>query len=181
VDGGTAYRVVAGVNHRTRRVPAVIEGAGPLSDGLDDCREDDSNDVGGDVSQLVYGSVDEFVRERLRHMYTRPVGCGNATTDGRLPGGDIGKQSLVSRPSGERGNTSPGRSHLSKRVVAEYVDHHMPIPAWSVRTLKGPVRTRRTAAICGAAYGLVPRILHVRSPGSAPTVYLSGLASANKR
>ena len=31
-----------------------------------------------EAPELVYGSVDEFVREYLRHMYTRPVGGGNA-------------------------------------------------------------------------------------------------------
>ena len=47
-----------------------------MSDVLDGFREDDGQvDVAPD---LVYGSVDEFVREYLRHMYTRPVGPGNA-------------------------------------------------------------------------------------------------------
>ncbi|GAB2705851.1 hypothetical protein BKA24_000524 [Microbacterium marinum] len=48
-----------------------------MSDLLDDFR-DDGDDVDEPTPELVYGSVDEFVREYLRHMYTRPVGPGNA-------------------------------------------------------------------------------------------------------
>ena len=51
-----------------------------MSDELDAFREvDDAAAVdAGEAPELVYGSVDEFVREYLRHMYTRPVGGGNA-------------------------------------------------------------------------------------------------------
>ncbi|UUE22524.1 DUF4913 domain-containing protein [Microbacterium sp. J1-1] len=49
-----------------------------MSDVLDDFREDDDPDDVDEAPDLVYGSVDEFVREYLRHMYTRPVGGGNA-------------------------------------------------------------------------------------------------------
>jgi hypothetical protein len=45
-----------------------------MSDLLDDFRDD----VDDPAPELIYGSVDEFVREYLRHMYTRPVGPGNA-------------------------------------------------------------------------------------------------------
>ena len=50
-----------------------------MSDVLDDFRDDgDAADVDEEAPGLMYGSVDEFVREYLRHMYTRPVGGGNA-------------------------------------------------------------------------------------------------------
>jgi len=50
-----------------------------VSDVLDDFRDDgDAADVDEEAPGLMYGSVDEFVREYLRHMYTRPVGGGNA-------------------------------------------------------------------------------------------------------
>lgn len=47
-----------------------------MSDLLDDFRDDDNVDE--PTPELVYDSVDEFVRECLRHMYTRPIGPGNA-------------------------------------------------------------------------------------------------------
>ena len=48
-----------------------------MSDLLDDFREEDDDDL-EETPTLVYGSVHEFVREYLRHMYIRPVGPGNA-------------------------------------------------------------------------------------------------------
>lgn len=59
-----------------------------MSDAIDSFRDDDDLIVSEDGSaaldppeappELFYGSVDEFVREYLRHVYTRPVGSGNA-------------------------------------------------------------------------------------------------------
>jgi hypothetical protein len=59
-----------------------------MSDAIDAFRDDDDVLVSDDGSaaleppaaepELFYGSVDEFVREYLRHVYTRPVGPGNA-------------------------------------------------------------------------------------------------------
>jgi hypothetical protein len=48
-----------------------------VTDVLNDFRDDDAVDI-DDAPALMYGSVDEFVREYLRYMYTRPVGGGNA-------------------------------------------------------------------------------------------------------
>jgi hypothetical protein len=46
---------------------------------IDSIREDDDDGPAGEsvVPQLFYGSVDEFVRERLIHMYKRKVGPQN--------------------------------------------------------------------------------------------------------
>lgn len=51
-----------------------------MSDGLDDYRDEPeaAESDPKDAPQLFYGSVDEFVRERLIHMYARKVGGGNA-------------------------------------------------------------------------------------------------------
>jgi hypothetical protein len=47
---------------------------------FDDYRDDDeASDEPEEGPQLFYGSADEFVRERLIHMYTRRVGGGNAS------------------------------------------------------------------------------------------------------
>ena len=48
---------------------------------FDDLRDDDIDDVepAEAAPQLFYGSTDEFVRERLIHLYRRRVGGGNAT------------------------------------------------------------------------------------------------------
>ncbi|MBG6240196.1 cytochrome P450 [Mycetocola sp. CAN_C7] len=47
---------------------------------LDDFRdEDDSPEEPNPEPELFYGSADEFVRERLRFMYSRRVGGGNAS------------------------------------------------------------------------------------------------------
>ena len=41
--------------------------------------EDDENAAAAKEPTLFYGSADEFVRERLRYMYARRVGPGNAS------------------------------------------------------------------------------------------------------
>ena len=41
--------------------------------------EDDKNAAAEKDPTLFYGSADEFVRERLRYMYARRVGPGNAS------------------------------------------------------------------------------------------------------
>jgi len=46
---------------------------------FDDFRDDeDLEDNVEEIPQLFYGSADEFFRERLRYMYSRKVGGGNA-------------------------------------------------------------------------------------------------------
>ena len=40
--------------------------------------EDEENAAAEKEPTLFYGSADEFVRERLRYMYARRVGPGNA-------------------------------------------------------------------------------------------------------
>ena len=59
-----------------------------MSDAIDAFRDEDdpivnddgaaSLDSAAEAPELFYDSVDEFVREYLRHVYTRPVGAGNA-------------------------------------------------------------------------------------------------------
>ncbi|MFD1716029.1 DUF4913 domain-containing protein [Amnibacterium flavum] len=50
-----------------------------MNDALDQFRDEHSVASGHRRSAaLVYQSADEFVREYLRYMYTRPVGPGNA-------------------------------------------------------------------------------------------------------
>ena len=44
--------------------------------------EDDENATAEKEPTLFYGSADEFVRERLRYMYARRVGPGNASFRG---------------------------------------------------------------------------------------------------
>ena len=51
---------------------------------IDAFRDDDGDDDGENATAekeptLFYGSADEFVRERLRYMYARRVGPGNAS------------------------------------------------------------------------------------------------------
>ncbi|MEC5152630.1 DUF4913 domain-containing protein [Cryobacterium sp. GrIS_2_6] len=49
---------------------------------FDDFREDENaneTEPAEETPQLFYGSSDEFVRERLIHMYARRVGPGNAS------------------------------------------------------------------------------------------------------
>jgi hypothetical protein len=47
---------------------------------FDDYRDDEDATVPEETTPtLFYGSADEFMREHLRHMYTRRVGPGNAS------------------------------------------------------------------------------------------------------
>ena len=87
------------------------KGSLAMSDLLDDFRDD----VDQPTSELVYGSVDEFVREYLRHMYTRPVGPGNARYRWLRTDGVTLRRSPASRACGAPGSTCdstrrPGRA-----------------------------------------------------------------------
>ena len=48
---------------------------------IDAFRDDDDENAAAAEKEptLFYGSADEFVRERLRYMYARRVGPGNAS------------------------------------------------------------------------------------------------------
>lgn len=90
-----------------------------MSDLLDDFREHDDTTGVDDVPTLMYGFVDEFVREYLRHMYTRPrwsrkrpVSVGGrlvaAPRSGRPPRG----------PVASMGAPSPGSRYRCEHLVA---------------------------------------------------------------
>ncbi len=71
-------------------------------EGIDARTVEVDDDAGGEAQPtLYYGSVDEFVREYLRHVYRRRtprVGCPAA-------GGSTTKRSSDSKRSGEHGST----------------------------------------------------------------------------
>ncbi len=102
-----------------------------MNDALDAFREDDQPDATADVDEtpkLVYGSVDEFVREYLRHMYTRPVGSGNARYRWaaewwRSPEAVARLEGLWRSWEHLRQDPATGASTW----WAEHADHHMPI------------------------------------------------------
>ncbi|HAS31670.1 MAG TPA: DUF4913 domain-containing protein [Microbacterium sp.] len=81
-----------------------------------------------EAPELVYGSVDEFVREYLRHMYTRPVGGGNARYRWaaewwRFPEAVARIEGLWRAWEHLRQDPATG----SSTWWAEHADHHMPI------------------------------------------------------
>ncbi|TFD75101.1 DUF4913 domain-containing protein [Cryobacterium psychrophilum] len=66
------------------RSPSVVERRttkeGRAVSEFDDLREDDNEEAEEtETPQLFYGSSDEFVRDRLRHMDSRRFGPGNAS------------------------------------------------------------------------------------------------------
>jgi hypothetical protein len=98
---------------------------------FDDLRDDDEDDITADadeVPQLFYGSTDEFVRERLIHLYSRRVGPGNASFRWaadwwRYPEAIARLEALWRAWEHLRLDAATG----SSAWWIEHADHHMPI------------------------------------------------------
>jgi hypothetical protein len=96
---------------------------------FDDFRDDDDDAAEPEAApRLFYGSADEFVRERLIHMYTRRVGGGNASFRWaadwwRYPEALSRIDALWRAWEHLRLDGATGIS----RWWSEHADHHMPI------------------------------------------------------
>jgi hypothetical protein len=90
--------------------------------------DDDAADEPEEAPRLFYGSADEFVRERLIHMYSRRVGGGNASFRWaadwwRYPEALSRIDALWRSWEHLRLDGATGIS----RWWSEHADHHMPI------------------------------------------------------